>query len=87
MRLKIRRIFGGLCLLGAVVIPGVGAAMRAQPVCEPGAPICAGFGIRTSPSVSQTLVVALVALIVGIVLMAPWRLIRKHPPSGPPGPL
>jgi hypothetical protein len=34
VRLKIRRILGGLCLVGAVVTPGVGAALRSQPVCE-----------------------------------------------------
>ena len=85
MRLKTRRILGGLCLVGTVVILGVGAALRLQPVCQAGAPVCAQ-GIPTGLSTWQTLVIALVPLIAGIVLIAPWRLhwlIRRPPPSDP----
>jgi len=89
VRLKVRRILGGLCLAGVVVTPGVGAALRSQPVCEAGVPVCAQ-GLPTGPSSGQTLVIALVLLIAGIVLTAPWRLhwlIRRPPPSDPPNPL
>jgi hypothetical protein len=87
MKLKTRRTLGGLCFVGAVVVPLVSASARYQ---DPG--VCkidqlSGTPCPPSGPAPTAWGVAVVLVLAGLALYAPWLLhwlIGKPPPSDPP---